>query len=75
MKPKALTPLLKLRYPEGWRTLYTPLVICRDDLGHDRYFRSLDIEGREKKFIFVRRKDALDVELLFEEHATRMGRR
>lgn len=63
---------LILHYPEGWRNLYTPLVIYQSDDATYSYFRSLDTEVRDKKFVFVRRGDRLDVELLFEELATRM---
>lgn len=64
---------LILSYPEGWRNLYTPLVICREEDGGHYYFRSLDTEVRGKKFVFVRHGDTLDVELIFEERATRFG--
>lgn len=60
---------LILHYPEGWRNLYTPLVIFKT-ADHYRYFRSLDAQVRDKKFVFVRRGNALDVELIFEQLAT-----
>lgn len=64
---------LILRYPEGWRSLATPLLIMRTDEGKLIYFRSLDNKIRDKKFAFFRRGHTLDVELIFEEIATDMG--
>lgn len=63
---------LILRYPEGWRSLATPLLIIKKADGKLIYFRSLDNRVREKKFAFFRRGDTLDVELIFEEIATCM---
>jgi hypothetical protein len=63
-----------LTYPSGWRGLYTPLVVLRARDGRLLYFRSLDPEVREKRFALIRGDDGgLDVELIFEEAATRMG--
>lgn len=61
-----------LRYPEGWRTLGTALLILRTDEGKLIYFRSLDTEVRDKKFVLIRRGNVIDVELIFEEDATKM---
>jgi len=60
---------LLLHYPEGWRNLYTPLVIVQNEDGYI-YYRSLDNRVRDKKFAFVRRAQSLDVELIFEALAT-----
>lgn len=59
-----------LRYPNGWRGLYTPLVVLR--IGSERYLslRSLDTQVREKRFAFLRRDGRLDIELIFEPAAT-----
>lgn len=59
-------------YPSGWRSLYTPLVIMRPHDGPFIYFRSLDTEVRDKRFAFLPKEDGLDVELIFEEAATKM---
>lgn len=66
---------LILRYPDGWRGLYTPLVVLQERGGTCRYFRSLDPRVREKRFVFLRRgrEGGLDVELIFEEAASRAG--
>ncbi len=64
---------LLLRYPEGWRGLYTPLLVLRGAGGELRYARSLDREVREKRFALVPRGNGFDLELIFEELATRMG--
>jgi hypothetical protein len=61
-----------LKYPEGWRTLATPLLIMKTDSGKLIYFRSLDTRVRDKKFALLRRGDTIDVELIYEEDATQM---
>jgi hypothetical protein len=63
---------LILRYPEGWRTLATPLLIMKTNEGKLLYFRSLDNKVRDKRFVFIRRGKTIDVELIFEEDATSM---
>ncbi len=63
-----------LRYPDGWRGLYTPLVVLRTAAAGFLYFRSRDSRVREKRFAFLRTGDGLKVELIFEESATGMGR-
>jgi hypothetical protein len=68
ISPKGLT----LTYPSGWRDLYTPLVIMQPHDGSHTYFRSLDTEVRPKRFAFLPRTNQLDVELIFEEAATKM---
>jgi len=62
-----------LKYPEGWRTLSTPLMILRSDEGKLVYFRSLDTRVRDKRFALLKRKDRLDIELIYEEIATETG--
>lgn len=57
---------LMLNYPEGWRNLYSPLVVLHTKDGRYLYFRSLDTQVRSKRFVFLRRGDKLDVELIFE---------
>ncbi len=61
------------KYPDGWRGLYTPLIVLKTDDGRLLYFRSLDDQVRQKTFALVRRGKTLDVELIFEERATEMG--
>lgn len=64
---------LMLTYPEGWRNLYTPLVVLRTHDGRHLYFRSLDTQVRQKRFVFLRRGNTLDVELIFEALSTDAG--
>lgn len=64
---------LILHYPEGWRNLYTPLVMTQIGNASYFYYRSLDDVVRDKKFVFVRRDADLEVELIFEELATRLS--
>jgi hypothetical protein len=73
--PSLAVPLkgVVLKYPDGWRGLYTPLVITQSEGGVHTYYRSLDTNVRDKKFAFVWRGGRLDAELIFEELATRMG--
>lgn len=62
------------RYPDGWRGLYTPLIVLSHAPGKYSYFRSLDTEVRPKTFVLLKRPDGmLDVELIFEARATDMG--
>lgn len=62
-----------LNYPEGWRTLGTPLVILEQPAGDYLYFRSLDNEVRRKVFTFRRDRSGLSAELIFEENAPCMS--
>ncbi len=64
---------LILSYPEGWRGLYTPMVILQTGEEQYLYLRSLDTRVRSKKFVFFQREQHLDVELIFEDLATEMG--
>jgi hypothetical protein len=66
---------LNLRYPDGWRGLYTPLVVLRTKDGDSLYFRSLAPGVRETRFAFNHREDGLEVELIYEELATDMASR
>lgn len=63
---------LNLKYPEGWRDVGTPLVILQDDQKGLHYYRSLDTTVRDKRFVFIRKEERIDVELIFEEAATKM---
>jgi hypothetical protein len=60
-------------YPSGWRGLYTPLLVIRTLDGKFIYFRSLDNIVREKRFAILKEKDALVVELMFEETGAKMS--
>lgn len=64
-----------LSYPEGWRSLGTPLVILTQPSGRYLFFRSLDTEVRKKTFAFSEERSGLRAELIFEENALRMGSR
>jgi hypothetical protein len=66
---------LNLRYPDGWRGLYTPLAALEaaPDSPAVNYFRSWDAQVREKRFVFLDRGDTLDVELIFEDAADKMS--
>lgn len=66
---------LNLRYPEGWRELYTPLVVLQNQAKELQYFRSLDSQIREKRFVFIPKDDTLTVELIFEDTAIEMTNR
>jgi hypothetical protein len=60
---------LILKYPDGWRGLYTPLLVFETEAGQLLYVRSLDSQVREKRFALLRRGNAIDIELIFEELA------
>ncbi len=66
---------LNFRYPEGWRELYTPLVVLQNQTNELQYFRSLDDQIREKRFVFIPKDDCLTVELIFEDTAIEMTNR
>ncbi|BDP43636.1 hypothetical protein DAETH_36050 (plasmid) [Deinococcus aetherius] len=77
--PRSIPPTgLVLRYPDGWRGLYTPLVVVEDSSGALLCARSLDPEVREKRFALVPRplegEGLFDLELIFDELATRSSR-
>lgn len=61
---------LLFRYPEGWRTLDTPMVIL--DHGNDAMtcLRSLDTRVRDKRFAFFLRDNQVACELIFESYAS-----
>jgi hypothetical protein len=60
------------KYPDGWRGLYTPLIVLQTTDGRLLYFRSLDEQVRQKTFALVPRAKGFDVEMIFEERATAM---
>lgn len=65
---------LILHYPDGWRSLYTPLVVTQKGEGEYFYYRSLDTIVRSHKFAFVPRSEGMmDAEIVFEQLATRMS--
>jgi hypothetical protein len=63
---------LVMRYPDGWRNLYTPLVILQSSENDLLYVRSLDNQVREKRFAFLPTSVGLNIELIFEQLATAM---
>lgn len=72
-RPREIPPQgLNLKYPEGWRDIGTPLVILKGEEERLQYFRSLDTRVRDKRFVFLRTKTELTVELIFEEAAVQM---
>lgn len=63
-----------LNYPEGWRELTTPLVVFqRNNQEQYLYVRSLDNTVNEKRIILLPKGEKMDVELIWEEDATRQG--
>lgn len=63
---------LILEYPSGWRSLFTPLVVLKTAEDRYWYFRSLDDQVRARRFALIERNGRVDVELIFEELATRV---
>ncbi len=75
-RPREIPPEgLNLKYPEGWRDVGTPLVILQTKEGGLYYYRSLDNQVRDKRFVFVHTQQGLAAELIFEEKATQMSGR
>ncbi len=69
---------LILRYPDGWRGLYTPLIVVSTPNQEHWYARSLDTEIRDKRFAFLPVPgdgERMNVELIHEDLATKMGNR
>jgi hypothetical protein len=64
---------LSLRYPDGWRGPYTPLIVLKTATGELIFFRSMATEVRDTRFAFVRSSAGLRVELIYEELATKMS--
>lgn len=62
-----------LSYPEGWRSLGTPLVILTQSSGRYLFMRSLDAKVRRKIFTFSESQGGLCAELIFEENAADMS--
>lgn len=58
-----------LHYPEGWRTLDTPMLVIEHDDGTNTCLRSLDERVRDKRFVLIQRGETVDAELIFEQYA------
>ena len=56
------------RYPNGWDSLFTPLV-CIKNANDVRYYRSLDTTVRPKSFTLYKVNETATVELVYEEDA------
>lgn len=68
-RPQITPEGLLLKYPEGWRTIDTPMVI----IGHEKgmtCLRSLDTRVRDKRFAFFRKGDWVLGELIFESYGS-----
>ena len=56
------------RYPNGWDSLFTPLLCIKNDKDV-RYYRSLDTTVRPKSFTLYKVNETATVELVYEEDA------
>lgn len=61
---------LLLHYPEGWRTLDTPMLVLEHEDSTLTCLRSLDTRVRDKRFALIRRGGTVDCELIHEQYAT-----
>ena len=62
-----------LCYPEGWRSLMTPLLVFKLSKDKFLYFRSLDNKVRQKRFFIKKTSETtMTVELLYEENGKDM---
>ena len=61
-----------LRYPEGWRSVTTPLLVFELKDKTYMFLRSNDTIVREKRFYLEKVNDTLTAELIFEELGTKM---
>jgi hypothetical protein len=64
-----------LIYPEGWRTLATPMVLLEDAAGKLLKLRSSSSDVTTKTFVFQRLSDdTVDAELIYEVYASEVRR-
>lgn len=68
-QPEITREGILLHYPEGWRTLDTPMLVLEHEKGGMTCMRSLDTRVRDKRFALIRRGDKVDAELIFEQYA------
>ncbi len=60
---------LNVHYPEGWRTIDTPMLLLLGEGEGLTCIRSLDTRVRDKRFVMRKVGNGADVELIFEQYA------
>lgn len=61
---------LKYNYPEGWRSLSTPLLVFRLADGRYLYIRCLDVTVNEKRFLIKRTGNSMRVDIVQDQDGT-----
>ncbi len=62
-----------LKYPEGWRSLSTPLLVFRMDDGKYLYLRCLDSTVNEKRFFVKKVNGAMRVDIVQDQSGTQIS--
>lgn len=61
---------IRLKYPEGWRSLSTPLLVFRLQNGRYLYIRCLDSTVNEKRFLIKKTDGGMRVDVVQEQDGT-----
>lgn len=64
-----------LKYPEGWRSLSTPLLVFRMGNGKYLYLRCLDSTVNEKRFFVKKVNGAMRVDIVQDQSGTQISER
>lgn len=64
-----------LKYPEGWRSLSTPLLVFRMENGKYLYLRCLDSTVNEKRFFVKKVNGAMRVDIVQDQSGTQISER
>lgn len=62
-----------LKYPEGWRSLSTPLLVFRMENGKYLYLRCLDSTVNEKRFFVKKVNGAMRVDIVQDQSGTQIS--
>lgn len=72
-QPEIMPEGILMHYPEGWRTMDTPMVIIGHPDGTMTCLRSLDERVRDKRFALMRTGDTTACEMIFEQYAAEIS--
>ena len=61
------------KYPEGWRTLATPLLVFRIESGKYLYIRCLDSTVNAKRFFLRKENNAMRVDIVQDQDGTHLS--
>lgn len=72
-KPKITADGINAHYPEGWRTIDTPMVVLEHPNHTMTCLRSLDKRVRDKRFVMRKTANGIDVEMIFEAYGAEIA--